>query len=73
MIRTVDVRRHLGGDERSIPVMFVLLESIERLVYVSPQDRQDCHAPKRLNIRADRPKPNAHALNKLNLRVDLEL
>ena len=37
----VDVRRHLDGDERSMHVVFVLLMSIERLVYASPQDRQD--------------------------------
>ena len=33
----VDMRRHLGSDGRSMPVVFVLLVSTERLVYVSPQ------------------------------------
>ena len=37
----VGVGRHLCGDGRSAPVVLVLLVSIGRLVYVSPQDRKD--------------------------------
>ena len=54
----VDARRHLGGDERSMPVVFVLLESAKRLVYVSPQDRHDlsdCHALNNNNVIACKP------------------
>ena len=64
-----DVTRHLCGDEPSMPVVFVLLVSIKRLVYVSPQDRQDWHALHKPDLRADRPKTNVHALNKLNIHA----
>ena len=50
-----DVTRHLCGDEPSMPVVFVLLVSIKRLVYVSPQDRQHAHALNKLNIHACNP------------------
>ena len=56
----VGIRRRLGGHEQSVPVVFVchvLLVSIdiERLVYVSPQDRQHAHAPSKPNLRAGNP------------------
>ena len=38
-----------------MPVVFVLLVSIERLVYVSPHDRQHVHALNNLNFPAGNP------------------